>query len=166
MTTTFDNKVYDLINTGSLYSAGTAIDINSDKAINVKIDNDSIQTNDSGQLCTPNILPTFAQQDEHTKLLAINYLSTFVVMNIAIQLEANHSDTITFSDDIRTLLHNQKPFYVQCLSNTHSITSVDNNNYSFTNGGSINFSNDNSITVTIGASDTTFNFNFIAYYNP
>ena len=166
MTNSFDNKVYDLINTGSLYSAGTAIDINSDKAINVKIDNDSIKTNDSGQLCTPNTLPTYAQSNDYMRILAINYLSTFIVMNIAVQIEANHSTTLTFSDDIRTLLHNHKPFYVQCLSHTHSITSVDNNKYEFTNGGSLDFSNDNSIIVTIGTGDTSYNFNFIAYYIP
>ena len=165
MSSTFDNKVYELISDGSLYSAGTAIEINSDKVINVKIDNDSIKTNELGQLFTPNVLPTYSQNHNYIKLLAVNYLSTFIVMNIAVQLEANHSDTITFNDDIKTLLKNHKPFYVQCLSNTHSITSVDNNNYSFTNDGAINFSNDNSITVSIGANDYTYNFNFIAYYN-
>ena len=166
MSSTFDNKVYELISDGSLYSAGTGIDINSDKVINVKIDNDSIKTNDSGQLYTPNALPIYSQHDDNIKLLAVNYLSTFVVMYISVQLEANHSDTITFNDELKKLLNNHKPFHVQCVSNTHSITTVDNNNYSFTNGGAINFSNDNSITVSIGVGDYTYNFNFIAYYNP
>ena len=165
MSSTFDNKVYELISDGSLYSAGTGIDINSDKVINVKIDNDSIKTNDLGQLYTPNALQIYSQNNDYIKLITVNYISTFAVMNIAVQLEANHSVTINFNDDLKTFLHNCKPFYVHCLSNTHSITTVDNNNYSFTNGGAINFSNDNSITVSIGSGDYTYNFNFIAYYN-
>ena len=171
MSSTFDNKVYELISDGSLYSAGTGIDINIDKVINVKIDNDSIKTNDLGQLYTPNALQIYSQKqiysqnNDYIKLITVNYISTFAVMNIAVQLEANHSVTINFNDDLKTFLHNCKPFYVQCLSNTHSITTVDNNNYSFTNGGAINFSDDNSITVSIGSGDYTYNFNFIAYYN-
>ena len=55
MSSSFDNKVYDIIAEGSgggSFTAGNGIDITSG-TISVKVDNATIKTNSSGQLYSP-----------------------------------------------------------------------------------------------------------------
>ena len=153
MSSSFDNKVYDIISDGSSggsFTAGTGINISSN-TISVKIDNSTIKTNGSGQLYSPTGKSVVQDDDEYIKIFLTSISDQFVIMYIRAAIDANVMYSIDFS-----------------LGFNHTINGMSENDYTFTStegsNGSIDFSTINRVSITIGANDNTHYHNFVAYY--
>ena len=170
MSSSFDNKVYDIIAEGSgggSFTAGNGIDITSG-TISVKVDNATIKTNSSGQLYSPTAKSIVQDDDEYIKLFLTSISDQFVIMYIRATLDANVMRSVDFNEEVTGILENTYPINVQSLGFNHTINGVSENDYTFTStegdGGSIDFSNINRVSITIGANDNTHYHNFVAYY--
>ena len=172
MSSSFDNKVYDIISDGSSggggsYTAGNGIDISSN-TISVKIDNSTIKTNGSGQLYSPTGKSVVQDDNEYIKIFLTSISDQFVIMYIRAAIDANVMYSIDFNEEVTGILENTYPINVQSLGFNHTINGVSENDYTFTStegeGGSIDFSTINRVSITIGANDNTHYHNFVAYY--
>lgn len=170
MSSSFDNKVYDIISDGSSggsFTAGTGINISSN-TISVKIDNSTIKTNGSGQLYSPTGKSVVQDDDEYIKIFLTSISDQFVIMYIRAAIDANVMYSIDFNEEVTGILENTYPINVQSLGFNHTINGMSENDYTFTStegsNGSIDFSTINRVSITIGANDNTHYHNFVAYY--